>query len=115
MSEKIVWVQVIDGSASNFNVEVQFRNEYSSTRITDIECIVDKVKKKFAVLRHQLVLGNYYFECKSLNRQNFWQTMSDDEEVLDSSDLRCTIVGKLPVETFSQGLIQSSNDQGKQV
>ncbi len=64
-------------------MEVKFRNEHSSTGITDIECIVDQVKKKFVVLRHQLVLGNYYFECKSLNRQNFWQTMSNDEEVVE--------------------------------
>lgn len=87
---KIVWVDVVDGSANNLSLEVSFSSD-NRKRKSDLQCVVDVLKVKRPSLCHALQKGNFNFESESSLRPGKWVSVGENSPVKNNSDLRCVI------------------------
>lgn len=89
-STKIVWIDVCDGSANNLSLEVSFANE-DRNRKSDLECIVEVLKRKRPTLCDALERGKFNFESESCHRPGKWISIGEHSPIKNNSDLRCNI------------------------
>lgn len=94
LRKKHVFVELIDGSA-NCPFELSFTNTPQS-RKTDVDCIVEAMRRKKPGLGPILASGAFLIQKESEHRKDKWVTIGDNSPVKDMSDLRC-VVTKCPV------------------
>ncbi len=96
ISEKIVWVDVIDGQdAISFSIEVSFSNPNQDKG--NISYITHLMKTKVPSIRSALENGSNTIQCESSIKRGKWIVVGERDSVKDGVELRCVISsGKSP-------------------